>query len=56
MKLISIERKKAYERAQKRLESFKENPEVKSDVDTLRARAALERAKARLKATKTDIG
>ena len=48
--------KKAYERAQKRLESFKENPEVKSDVDTLRARAALERAKARLKATKTDIG
>ena len=48
--------KKAYERAQKRLESFKENPEVKGDVDTLRARAALERAKARLKATKTDIG
>lgn len=43
-------------RAQKRLESFKENPEVKGDVDTLRARAALERAKARLKATKTDIG
>lgn len=36
--------------------AFKENPEVKSDVDTLRARAALERAKARLKATKTDIG
>ena len=54
---IGINRaKKAYERAQKRLESFKENPEVKSDVDTLRARAALERAKARLKATKTDIG
>lgn len=54
---IDINRaKKAYERAQKRLESFKENPEVKSDVDTLRARAALERAKARLKATKTDIG
>lgn len=45
---IDINRaKKAYERAQKRLESFKENPEVKSDVDTLRARAALERAKAR---------
>ena len=41
---IDINRaKKAYERAQKRLESFKENPEVKSDVDTLRARAALER-------------
>ena len=39
---IDINRaKKAYERAQKRLESFKENPEVKSDVDTLRARAAL---------------
>lgn len=38
---IDINRaKKAYERAQKRLESFKENPEVKSDVDTLRARAA----------------
>ena len=54
---IEINRaKKAYERAQKRLESFKENPEVKGDVDTLRARAALERAKARLKATKTDIG
>lgn len=54
---IDINRaKKAYERAQKRLESFKENPEVKGDVDTLRARAALERAKARLKATKTDIG
>ena len=28
----------------KRLESFKENPEVKSDIDTLRARAALERS------------
>lgn len=56
LKSISIDAKKAYERAQKRLESFKENPEVKSDVDTLRARAALERAKARLKATKTDIG
>lgn len=42
---IDINRaKKAYERAQKRLESFKENPEVKGDVDTLRARAALERA------------
>ena len=54
---IDINRaRKAYERAQKRLESFKENPEVKGDVDTLRARAALERAKARLKATKTDIG
>lgn len=40
---IDINRaKKAYERAQKRLESFKENPEVKGDVDTLRARAALE--------------
>ena len=35
---IDINRaKKAYERAQKRLESFKENPEVKGDVDTLRA-------------------
>lgn len=41
---IDINRaRKAYERAQKRLESFKENPEVKGDVDTLRARAALDR-------------
>lgn len=53
---IDINRaKRAYERAQKRLEAFKTNPEVNKDLDTVRMRAALERAKARLAATKTDI-
>lgn len=54
---IDINRaKKAYERAQERLDSFKKNPQERRDIDTIRARLALERAKARLKATKTDIG
>lgn len=53
---IDINRaKQAYDRAHKRLEDFKQHPEVNKDLDTLRARAALERAKARLVATKTDI-
>ena len=54
---IDINRaKRAYERAKKRLEEFKQRTQVKVDVDAIRARAALERAKARLVATKTDVG
>lgn len=54
---IDINRaKRAYERAQERLNGFKQNPQEQRDIDTLRARLALERAKARLKATKTDVG
>ena len=53
---IDINRaKKAYERANKRLEEFKKDPEAHLDIDTIRARVALERAKARLAATKTDV-
>ncbi len=53
---IDINRaKRAYERANKRLEAFKQHPADNMDIDTLRVRAALERAKARLVATKTDI-
>lgn len=46
--------KRAYERAQKRLAEFKQDPKTYSDIDTIRAQAALARAKARLVATQTN--
>lgn len=45
----------AYERAQKRLDMFKTQPEQAKDLDMERAQAALNRAKARLKATNTSL-
>ncbi|WP_196593117.1 F0F1 ATP synthase subunit epsilon [Pectinatus sottacetonis] len=45
--------KKAYDRAKERLDAFKKAPDAHQDIDSFRARAALERAIARLKATKT---
>ncbi|MBB5337008.1 F0F1 ATP synthase subunit epsilon [Pectinatus brassicae] len=51
---IDINRaQKAYARAQERLESLHQSPDEHKDIDSLRAHAALERAKARLQATKT---
>lgn len=44
----------AYERAQKRLAEFHQDPASHSDIDTIRARAAMARAKARLVATRTN--
>ncbi len=53
---IDINRaKQAYERAQKRLDAFHKDVEHHKDIDTIRARAALARAKARLMATKTNF-
>lgn len=46
--------KRAYERAQQRLEKFKQDPVTYADIDTIRAQAALARAKARLVATQTN--
>lgn len=52
---IDINRaKRAYERAQQRLERFKQDPVTYSDIDTIRAQAALARAKARLVATQQN--
>lgn len=45
--------KRAYERAQQRLEKFKQDPVTYAEINTVRAEAALARAKARLVATQT---
>ena len=46
--------KQAYARAQKLLDEFHKDPVKHNDIDTIRARAALARAKARLMATSSD--
>lgn len=46
---------RAYERAQRRMEEFKKNPELHPDFDFTRAQLALHRAIARLQATGSDI-
>lgn len=52
---IDINRaKQAYARAHKLLEKFHKDPASHRDIDTIRARAALARAKARLVATRTN--
>lgn len=54
---IDINRaRRAYEEAKKLLDEFERKPKDVVDIDTIRLRAALERAKARLIATKTDVG
>ena len=48
--------KKGYEGGEKGLERFKENGEVKRDVDRVGGRGGVEGGKGRVKGSKRDIG